>query len=120
MSSILFLFFGIGAIFLVVILQFNVCKKYLFDNAFTKINEQNKTITVKKQVIPFSNIKNIRVREIELNFAERFLVSVMFFNGVFEMECYLENGSIINVCLPKNYILDFCEKLENNGVNVEY
>ena len=118
--NLLFIVLGIGLIVFIITLQYRVCKKYLFDNAFTKINEKNNTITIKKQVITFSSIKNISIRNQDLNFAERFLVSTIFFAGVMEMIIHLKNDSQITVYLPKNYILNFGEKLKNNGVDIEY
>ena len=120
LTDILRLIFAISVVIFVITFQFRVCKKYWFDYVFTKVDENNKTITIKKQIISFSDIKSVRVKYQNLNFAERYLVSIAFFAGVMEMILYLQNGSQIFVYQPKNYILNFCKQLENNGVNIEY
>ena len=118
--DILFVIFGIILIVVVVTWQILVCKKYLFEYAKTRVDETAKTITVKDKVIPFSEIKEVYVHDIEISLIERFLVSVMFFYGVLEMKLVLNNGTSEIVILPKNYILLFCRQMESAGVRINW
>lgn len=118
--NILFVVFGIVLIAFVVGFQFKVCKKYLFEYAKTKVDETRKTITIKNKSIAFSEIKEVYVHDIEINAVERFLVSVLFYNGVSEMKLILNNGANEIVILPKNYISLFCKQMESAGVHINW
>lgn len=114
--EVLFIIFGVLVIALVAGFQISVCKKYLFEYAKTKVDETGKTITIKNKSIPFSEINEVYVHDIEISAIERFLVSVIFYNGVSEMKLVLNNGTTEIVVLPKNYILQFCRQMKSAGV----
>ena len=113
--ELLYIIFGIFLIVAIITYQFKVCYKYLFKYSLTKIDD--KSITIQKKVIPFASIENVIIEEVDINLIERFLVSVMFFNGVYKMVLNLNNGIQEMIVLPKNYIIKFCEKLEAAGVS---
>lgn len=118
--NLLLLIAAIAIVVSFVIWQIKVCRKYLFEFAGTKIDEKKQNITIKKEVIPFSEIEYVRIRDVEINVLERYFVSIMFFNGVSKMDITLKNGKTKSVILPSNYISDFADKLETNGVTLEY
>lgn len=107
-------------VIIIVAWQIRVCKKYLFEYAKTKVDETAKTITVKNRVIPFSEINEVYVHDVEISLIERFLVSVILFNGVSEMKLVLNNGADETIILPKNYISLFCRQLESAGVRINW
>ena len=116
--EVLFIIFGVLVIALVAGFQISVCKKYLFEYAKTKVDEANKTITIKGKTISLDNINEIVVRVLEIGAHEKFLVSVIFFQGVAEMELVLNDGATEIVRLPKNYILAFCKQMKSAGVKI--
>ena len=116
--EVLFIIFGVLVIALIVGFQISVCKKYLFEYAKTKVDETRKTITIKNKVIPFSEINEVYVHEIPISVMERYLVSVMFFYGVWGMKLVLNNGTSEIVILPKNYILAFRKQMKSAGVKI--
>ena len=118
--DIIFVIFGIGLIVVFVAWQILVCKKYLFEYAKTKVDETGKTITVKDRVIPFSEINEVYVHDIRISLIERFLVSVILYNGVSEMKLVLNNGTSETIILPKNYISYFCRQMEPAGVRINW
>ena len=118
--EVLFIIFGILVIALVFGFQINVCKKYLFEYAKTKVDETGKTITIKDRVIPFPEINEVYVHDIPISVLERFLVSVLFYNGVSEMKLVLNNGTNETVILPKNYISLFGRQMESAGVRINW
>ena len=114
--EIFYILFGAFIIVAIIIYQFKVNYKYLFKYASTKVD--NKAIRIKKRVIPFTAIKCVYAEEVDINFAERFLVSRLFFKGVSKMILNLNNNTTEIIVLPTNYIILFCKKLKDAGVEV--